>query len=246
MDALIHIELYKLRTVRAPLLLLAVSQLVIIGGVSGLVISGNNLRDPKTISQALAHAGLVSLLTLVLGIMAVAGEYRNKTITDTYLSTPRRGRVVQAKLYASAIAGAAFGIVNAITALITAYLWWAAKGVPFDLSGTAVWHTIAGCFAWNIAFAVIGVGIGALVRNLTAAIAAALAWIALVEGIVGQLVGGLAKWLPFASGSALGDMTVAGSTVRPLPQVGAGLVLAGYAALFAVVAVSTTVRRDVS
>src|SRR5689334_18140261 len=91
MGKLIHIEFYKLRTVRAPLLLLALCQLVVVAGVSGLALSADDLHDPKAAPQALAHAGLVSLITLVLGIMAVAGEYRNKTITDTYLSTPPRG-----------------------------------------------------------------------------------------------------------------------------------------------------------
>jgi ABC-2 type transport system permease protein len=178
--------------------------------------------------------------------MAVAGEYRNRTITDTYLSTPRRGRVVLAKVYAYAVAGAVFGVVNACTALVAVAVWWEAKGVPLRLTADGVWHTIAGCFVWNIAFAVIGVGIGALVRNLTAAISVALAWIALVEGIVGQLIGDLARWLPFAGGSALADLTVSGGTVRPLSQPAAGSVLVAYAALFAVVAVSTTVRRDVT
>jgi len=241
-----HLELYKLRTVRAPLILLAVSQLIIVGGVSGLVMSATDLHDPKNVAQSLAHAGLVSLITLILGITAVSGEYRNKTITDTYLSEPRRGRVVQAKLLAYGATGALFGVVNAITALVTTSIWWSAKGVSLDLSQGAVWRTIVGCFAANIAFAVIGVGVGALVRNLTAAIAIALAWIALVEGIVGQLVGDLAKWLPFASGSGLENIKIQGSNVTPLPQLGAGFVLAAYAAVFAVVAVSTTVRRDVS
>jgi ABC-2 type transport system permease protein len=246
MGKLIRLELYKLRTVRAPWVLLALSQLLIVGGVSGLVLSSDTLRTDDAAPGALAHAGLASLFTLVLGIMAVAGEYRNKTVTDTFLSVPRRSRAIAAKLAAYAVAGAGFAVVNAVTALVATKLWWLAKDVPLDLGQVELWRTIVGCAGWNVAFAVIGVGIGALVRNLTAAVAAALAWIALVEGIVGQLVGDLARWLPFATGSALGDLPGRAGDLGPVSQLAAAAALAAYAALFALVAISTTVRRDVT
>jgi ABC-2 type transport system permease protein len=246
MVTLIQLELSKLRTVRTPLVLLALSQLVIVGGVTGLVVSSDTLRTADAVPAALAHAGLVSLFTLVLGIMAVAGEYRNRTITDTYLSTPRRARVIGAKLVAYAVAGAVFATVNTATVMLATRVWWTIKDVPLDFGEPRTWHTILGCYAWNIAFAVIGVGVGALIRNLTAAIAAALAWVALVEGIVGQLLGDPARWLPFASGSALGDLSAATGAANPLPQLVAAAALTCYAAVFAVVAIGTTVRRDVT
>jgi len=246
MGKLIHLELYKLRTVRAPLVLLGLSQLLIVGGVTGLVLSSDSLRTDDAAPGALAHAGLASLFTLVLGIMAVAGEYRYGTITDTFLSTPRRSRVIGAKVVAYALVGAGFAVVNAVTAVVATRVWWAMKDVPLDLGDAELWRTIAGCAAWNVAFAVVGVGVGALVRNLTAAIAAALAWIALVEGIVGQLVGDLARWLPFATGSALGDLPGRAGELGPVSQVAAASALAGYAALFAVLAIATTMRRDVT
>lgn len=238
-------EILKLRTIRSPYLLLIVAQLVVAAGVSGLFVSGNaDISDPVTALRAIAHAGLVSLFSLVLGILAVAGEYRHKTITDTYLGTPRRARVVAAKLGVYALAGAAFGVISSIVAVSVTAIWLNAKGGTLDLGSVAVWKTLAGCVAWNACFAAVGVGIGALLRNVIAAVAGALAWLALIEGIVGQLLGGLGRWLPFRSGQALEGVPFPGMAM--LPQWAGGVVLAAYAAIFALLAVSTTVRRDVS
>src|SRR6266487_524848 len=100
--------------------------------------------------------------------------------------------------------------------------------------------------AASCAFAVIGVGLGALIRNVVGAVALALAWIALIEGIAGQLVGsGLARWLPFYASQALDQPGIASAT-RLLPQWGFVFVLLGYAAAFAAFAVLGTLRCDFS
>src|SRR4051794_33292251 len=232
---LLRAEYRKLRTTRVGWILLLVAQVIVLAGVSGLVLSDANLRDRGNVTKAVAHVGLAALCTLILGIFAVAGEYRHRTITDTYLSTPRRVDVLTAKLATYFAAGLVMGITSSATALVTMKVWWAAKGVPLDLGSGAVWRTVSGGIAWNAAFAVIGVAVGALVRNLTGAVAAALAWIALVEGIVGQLLGdGLSRWLPFTAAQALGRATV-GNTGH-LPQWGAGALLVGYAAVIGIAA----------
>ncbi len=242
----IRSELRKIATVRGPWLLLAAGPLLVLAGVTGLVQSGGNVHDPAVQNQALAHVGLAALLTLVFGILAVAGEYRHRTITDAYLSFPRRGRVVAAKLAVYALVGAAAGLVCVLVALAATAAWWAAKGGAVHLSTAETWRVLGGGVAVNIAFAAIGVGLGALIRNLVAAVAAALAWIALIEGITGQLLGsGLARWLPFYASQAL-DRANLSTATRLLPQWAGGLVLLGYAAAFAAAAVLTTRNRDVA
>jgi ABC-2 type transport system permease protein len=244
---MIRTEVLKLRTVRSPWLLLAASPLLVIAGISGLVVSGNNLHVSSAQSQALAHVGLTSVFTAAFGILAVAGEYRHKTITDTYLSTPSRERVIVAKLGVYAVFGALSGAASVLVGLVVAAAWWSDKGVPFAWGNSAMWATIGGSIAWNAAFAAIGVGVGALIRSLVGAIAVTLAWVGLVEGVVGQLIGGLARWLPFNAGQALG--AAPGKAMLDsnlLPRWGGGVVLAFYTAAFAVAAVATSLRRDVS
>jgi ABC-2 type transport system permease protein len=182
----------------------------------------------------------------VFGILAVAGEYSRGTITDTFLSFPDRRRVIGAKLAAYGAVGAAAGLVSAGIALLVTAAWWSAKGGTFQLSAGGTWRTLAGGVAANAAFAAIGVGVGALVRSLVAAVAATLAWVAVVEGIAGQLIGsGLARWLPFSASESL-DRASLTSASGLLPQWAGGLVLLGYAVAFAAAALLTTLKRDVT
>jgi ABC-2 type transport system permease protein len=243
---MIRSEFRKIMSVRSPWLLLAAGPLIVVAGVTGLIQSGGNVHDPAVQRQALAHAGLTAIITLLFGIVAVAGEYRHGSITDTFLSCPGRRMVIIAKMAVYGVAGAAAGLVSSAVAVGVTAAWWAAKGGSFQLSGADTWLTLGGGLAACFAFAVIGVGLGALVRNLAGAVALALAWIALAEGIVGQLIGsGLARWLPFYASEALDRTDLAGGT-RLLPQWGGGLVLLGYAVVFAGAAVVVTLGRDVT
>jgi ABC-2 type transport system permease protein len=241
MMTLVGVEWGKLRSIRAPWLLLAAAQLVVVFGASGRLARAAD--QPEALPEAAAHVGLVSLFALVLGLMSVAGEYRHKTITDTYLGTPRRGRVLAAKLLVTTGTGLGFGLVAAAVAVATSAVWLAAQGVDGAWSQRALWTTLVGAVLWNGVFAALGVGIGALVRNLTGAIAGSLAWLALIEGVLGQVLGASAgRWLPFSAGASLGELPAGGG----LAQWTGGVVLAGYAVAVALAAWVVTGRRDVT
>jgi ABC-2 type transport system permease protein len=246
LPTLIRTELLKLRTIRSPWWLIAAAPALVIAGISGGVNSSKRPLDTGMQAAMLAHVGLTSIFTVVFGILLVAGEYRHRTITDTYLSSPARGHVIAAKLVVAAAFGAISGVIATVVGLGVAEAWWAEKGVTFVWGDASMWATIGGGIVWNAAFAAIGVGVGALIRSLVGAVAVSLAWIALVEGIVGQLVGNLARWLPFNAGQALGSAAQPVLSQDLLPRWGGGAVLAGYTLAFAVLAIATSVRRDVS
>jgi ABC-2 type transport system permease protein len=242
MTTLVANEIRKLRTIRGPWLLLAAGPVLVIVGVAGEFAGGADVTQPELAALSASHTGLVSLVALVFGITAVAGEYRHKTITDTYLATPRRGRMIAAKFAVYTTAGAIFGVVLAITAVIATAVAFTANGGSLDLSNSELWRTLAGGVGVNAAFAAAGVSLGALIRNLAAAIATALAWIALVEGLIGELFSDLEAWLPFAGGQALGRMHGA----PDISQWAGGLLLGSYTVVIAAIALTTSIRRDIT
>lgn len=241
MTTLISNEFRKLRTVRGPWLLIVAGSLLVILGVAS-EFAGGDATQPRVAALSVGHTGTVSLVTLVLGITAVAGEYRHKTITDTYLGTPRRGRVIAAKFAAYVAVGAIFGVAFAITATVATAVGVEVDGGTLDLSDSDLWRSLAGGIAINALFAVLGVSLGALIRNLAAAVATAFTWIVLVEVLLGELISDLERWLPFAAGQALGRLHGA----PDISQWAGGLLVAGYAVVFAAIALTTSVRRDIT
>jgi len=241
MTAALAVEVLRLRTVRYPWLFLLAAELLVVAGVSGLALTADDLAG--ALPKAFAHVGLVAICSLVLGILSVAGEFRHRTITDTFLSFPHRTTPLLGKLAVTTLAGAVIGLVAAATAVAAAVVWWQVQDAAWDWTSDAT-LTLVGGVAWVMAFAAIGVALGAVVRNVMAAIAVGLGWIAVVEGVLGELVGSdAARWLPFAAGEALGRT---GTIADPLSQGVAALVLAAYAGGLCLVAAFVTLGRDVT
>ena len=239
-------ELTKLTTTRAPRWILVsaafLSALAVSGRVASVVLAQDELATDAALRTVFAHGGLGAILPLILGILISAGEYRHGTVVDTFLTEPRRARVIGAKLLAGATAGVVAGIGCAIATAVTASAWYSAKDVTFDLGSTAVVKSLVGIVLWDLLYAVIGVAVGSLIRAQAAAIVTAVVWIFVAETALSGLVVSLGRWLPATAARTVGNAPDAGL----LPQVGAGVVLLGWAAVAAVGAAAVTTRRDVA
>jgi ABC-2 type transport system permease protein len=245
MNGLIHSEMAKILTTRAAKWVVLAELCLIALAESGAVASGTlskaKMATPSGVKLLLEHGGLGAIMSLVLGILISAGEYRHGTIADTFLSVPRRTPVMVAKLWIGFLVGILAGILSSATALVTALIWYSAKGVSFDLTSATVIRSLIGIVLWHAMYAAIGVGVGALVRSQAVAIVLAVIWIFVAETAVSQLVVSLGRWLPATAAKGLGNSSDSGL----LPQYGAGLVLAGWVALAAVAAIAATKRRDI-
>lgn len=244
MRTLIGTELRKLASVRSTWLLLAATALLAALHATGLLIGdpGGELGADIGKQRVLFSAGMGSVLAIVLGVLISAGEFRHGTITDTYLTTPRRGRVLSAKLAAGLFTGALAGLASAAATLAVSLPWLAAADKALPLGAGYVWLTLLGGLLWCTLYAVIGVAVGTLTRNPILGIVGALAWLYVIEGIVISAVEDVGRWLPSGAASAVGKAVRDGL----LPQWGGVLMLGAYAAVIACVAGLTTLRRDVT
>jgi ABC-2 type transport system permease protein len=246
MSSLIVAEWLKLRTtlvlwgtVPAVALLSAVA-------VAGLVLSSEEvagvalLEETEGVRQAALHlTSTGAALVLVLGIIISAGEYRTQTAIDTFLTTPRRSRVVAAKLATGAILGLVIGGLSAAVGLPMAYLWFEAEEVAFPAGDGQVWLTLGGVMLYGSLFVVLGVAFGSLVRNQLVAIVSALMFVLLLEQLLTQIADSVARWLPGNAGAAL--VRAPGEFLQP--GAGAALLLA-YALAIALAGLVVVVRRD--
>jgi ABC-2 type transport system permease protein len=240
---LVRAELAKIASVRTPRWVLVAQVALLVAAASGAVASGGipaeRLATPEGLRLLLAHGGVVAILSLAVGITVSAGEYRHGTVVDTLLTEPRRERVVVAKVAAGLVAGAVAGAVVAATTLAVGLAWCAAEDVAFDWA--VGWRSALGVLLWQALYAALGVGIGSVVTAQAAAVVTAVAWVFVAETALGQLVGGVARWLPATAASALGNAP--GDDL--LPQLAGGLVLAAWTTVVAGAAVLLTHRRDV-
>jgi hypothetical protein len=246
MGNLVAAEWLKLWTTRFPWATLPAVVLLSAVAVAGLVLSsevaGVALLEPtEGVRQAALHlTSTGAVLVMVLGIIVSAGEYRTQTATDTFLTTPRRSRVLAAKLAIGAILGLALGALSAGIGLPVAYLLFEAEGTALPAGAAEVWLTLGGVVLYAMLFAVVGVAFGSLVRNQLVAVVAALILVLLVEQLLAETAGSAAKWFPGNAGAAV--VRTPGEFLEP--GAGAALLLA-YGLAIALAGLIVVGRRDV-
>jgi ABC-type transport system involved in multi-copper enzyme maturation permease subunit len=236
-------EWLKLVSVRTTWALLG-SMIFIEGLTAGLVtdlskVSDLRHRDIATLAIG-THLAIVFMFTL--GALLSTNEFRHGTANSTFVVTPKRERVIAAKL----VVGLAVGIVGALLYIaVNAGLGLSilsSRGVPVD-SNEAV-NTYIGVGVGLVLGCLFGVALGALLRNqiLTVVIGMVLFLLAGTAALfIGNSVG---KYFPGESLLALNGTPGAAKTL--LTQTNGGLVLAAYCVVVGILGTLLTRQREIT
>jgi ABC-2 type transport system permease protein len=248
---LLQAELLKIRTAPRTAIGLLLALLGLVGLGSGATARSDDeapapFAIETSVSDILDVASIAVIFALILGILAVTWEYRHGTITSTFLATPRRERVIGTKLVLGAVAGALLAVLSVVVSLGVASFW-----IDVELERDH-WELIGRIVLGTVAWAVLGVGVGALIQSQVGAIVAALVWFLVAEPLLGLPLDEVGDYLPGAALDRLMGVDEAAVDGPGAPSVEhayslgvAALLTIVYAAGFALLGIISAVRRDV-
>ncbi len=216
-------------------------------------------------AQLVYNAGLVQSMTtlfpLALGVLLITSEYRHKTISATFLSTPNRWTVLLSKMVAVGVIGTVYAVVHAAASLAGAVpILTLVKDVPTFLGEGEVWKSLGIGIIAFVVWTLFGFGFGMLIRNQIAAVLIAVG-VAFVAQIALNIIFSVKEWwsaMKWIPGNLTSNMLItsdptAGQATNPAMAASsfghwwqAALVLAAYAAVLALVGTFLTTRRDIS
>ncbi|MGH2671992.1 MAG: ABC transporter permease, partial [Actinomycetota bacterium] len=136
MSALFRAELLKQRSTRTGLgLFAAMLGLVLLAVLlHSFGLPAEDLAGIRLQLMVLGRGEFLGVLfAALLGAMSITSEIRHGTIRPTFLVAPRRGRVVAAKVWVSALAGTGFGLVAGAVAAVAGTAALRARGIDMQL-----------------------------------------------------------------------------------------------------------------
>ena len=208
--AAVAAERIKLTTVRSPLWSCIAATVCSLGiaALQGWTAYGTLGLPPERAAIGVAVFGVPVLM--VLAGMTITGEYRTGMIKATFTANPNRTVVLAAKAVVAAVFSAVFTAVVTVAALVMARL--AADpllGAELSLADGGAWRVVGAMSSYAALAAVLGVGVGALLRHTAGATALLLLWPLILEPIVANLpdLGArLGPFLPFGNAFAFTDV----------------------------------------
>ena len=211
---------------------------------------GFGLEQTEAIDSVYANGISGYIFAIIIGIMLMAGEFRHGTAVATFLTAPKRGSVLAAKLGIAALGGVLVMWISTGISFLAGYIVLSTFENAADPSSDLFLNTLIAATIGGAVLGIIGVAIGTLVRNQMLAITGALVYLFIVDPILLALWPDAGKYLPTGLITAMLAIDVNApelgfDTSNYLPPLEATGFLMLYGVVFAAVAVGTSLRRDI-
>ncbi|MGN9812221.1 ABC transporter permease [Micromonospora sp. BQ11] len=194
------------------------------------------------------------MMVMLLGIIVVTSEFFHQTVTTTFLTVPHRTAVMLAKLVAAAALGVLFWLVTTAANLLAGAAVLGGIGLDPSYSG-AVWEAVGLNGLAYLLWAILGVGLGVLIRSqIGATVTGILLYLGgsigavIIISVLAERYGDWINKLQLAVPSLASSLMVTGTDGIPgnPPQWAGAAVLIGYALVAGVVGTLMVRRRDIS
>jgi len=237
--AVLRSEWIKVTTVRTNKTIFATAAVVgLLASWATAVFLEDEVLDAAQV--ATGSTALTAVLAAIAGILLFSAEVQHGTLAGAVTAQPARWPVVAGKAVVAAGLGLALGAIGLLAGFVGAL----AGGLDVGDTSGVLWALLYTCGS-----AVLGLGVGMVVRHSAGAVSGLLVWWLVVEGLVVQFAPGeVVRFVPFDTGwRSLGIE----SHLDPPAVVAAGLSNALHASIFwgyvlAALAIGTVLvhRRD--
>lgn len=234
--AVLNAERIKLTSTRSPLWSAAAMAVLSLGlaAVQASTAYGPGAVAPEKAAMGVAVFGVPVLM--ILAALTMTNEYRSGLIRTTFMAVPDRTLVLVAKAVVAAAFSAAYAAVMVMASIVVAH------SDPRD------WRLVGAIAVYAALTAVLGVGVGALMRASAGAAAVLLLWPLVAEPLLGNMpnIGtAVGPYLPFANAFTFLDVQwLYPYYAMPWGPLGSILYFAGATAVVFVAAAVTVNRRD--
>lgn len=250
----VHAEWIKLTSLRSSYVILAIALLgmvgvgmlkafsvadmaasfAVYGGPAGAEREGI-LKEFSIFAREVPATGIMVAQFLIasLAVIQIGSEYSTGMITTTLTAVPRRMTAVLSKTLVIAATAFATGILGALISYAVAQPILQPQGLDYALTADGVVRSILNAAVFLALIAVLGLGIGAMLRNSAGGLVATLGILMILPVIVAILSGlgdafqDVGLFLPASAG---GDMVAIRTSPERLTPVQGGLVVLAWTA----------------
>ena len=250
MVRLIRAEFLKLRTTQVWFWMLLAALAITVLLVVAQLAPHDSLQSKDDVYGVFTSSGAAYVIVFVLGVLGITTEFRYQTITPTVLTTPSRWALVTAKMISYAIIGAIYALICVVVQVAIALPWISSKGFDISLTSQHVPRALVGVFTVLTLFGIIGLGVGALLRNQIVAVTVGVIFLLVINNLLLAIpvVKNVFPYTPAGGVSSI--FTITGSSddngITILPGFGGAIVLLLWGFIPAILGAGLTMNRDIT